>query len=171
MEAKRIHDGSAASAFREHHRTIYCYLRRKTGDADEAEELAADVFADAVTALRDAGPSESPVLALLYTIAKRRFADSARRRGRRLLHSIPWEAVAGEVAQHPHDEALTGALRRALDRLPPDAAAIVAMKLIQARPFAEISCELGVSEVACRKRYVRGLAMLRAALAEEGFGG
>ena len=44
-------EGLAELAFRRHHAQIYRYLRRKTGDADRAEDLAQQVFADAAAAL------------------------------------------------------------------------------------------------------------------------
>jgi len=147
---------------------MYRYLRCKTGSADEAEELAAEVFADAVSALRDFKPGETPVLALLYTLARRRFADAARRRGRGSLQSLSLGEAADALVEPERDEALTQALQHALGRLPPELGVVVAMKLVQGRRFAEIARDLGVSEAACRKRFERGMRALRAALAEEG---
>ena len=70
--------GSAEAAFRRHYGDVYRYLRRRTGDHHEAEELTQRVFADAAASLDGA---ETP-LAWLYTVARRRFADQARRSGR-----------------------------------------------------------------------------------------
>jgi RNA polymerase sigma-70 factor (ECF subfamily) len=159
---------AADRAFRQYYATIYRYLRRRTGSAEQAEELTAEVFADAASALRRFDPGKAPVLAFLYTIAQRRFADAARGCGRS-VESVPLEDVADLVAEPERDEAVTQALHRALGRLPHELGKVVAMKLVQGRPFAEIARELGVSEAACRKRFQRGLATLRAVLAEEGF--
>ena len=74
-------EGLAELAFRRHHAQIYRYLRRRTGDPYRAEDLAQEVFADAAVAL-SRGERPSSMLAWLYTIAQRRFADEARRRSR-----------------------------------------------------------------------------------------
>ena len=41
------------------------------------------------------------------------------------------------------------------------------MKLIQGRSFSEIADHVGVSEVACRKRFQRALELLRDSLEQE----
>jgi RNA polymerase sigma factor (sigma-70 family) len=167
VDEKNSREDPADSAFRHHYRAIYRYLRRRTESAAEAEELAAEVFADAAAALHEPRSDEPPVLAFLYVLARRRFADAARRRAAS-SRPVSLEDFADELAELERDEALTQALRRALGNLPPELGKVVAMKLVQGRPFAEIARELGVSEVACRKRFQRGLAALRAALSEEG---
>jgi hypothetical protein len=72
-------EGLAEYAFRHHQAQIYRYLRRKTGDHDQAEELTQEVFADAAITLSRMDCRPASVLALLYTIAQRRFADEVRR--------------------------------------------------------------------------------------------
>src|SRR3954467_7659557 len=78
----------AERAFRRHYGQVYRYLRRRTGDHHRAEDLAQQVFVDAVIALRE---TESPTLAWLYTVAQRRFADEIRRNsvGQRLAALQP----------------------------------------------------------------------------------
>src|SRR5262249_26866612 len=66
----------AEGAFRRHYEHVYRYVRRRTHDHHRAEDLTQQVFADAVAGLHE---SSSPTLAWLYTVAKRRFADEARR--------------------------------------------------------------------------------------------
>ena len=73
-------EGLAELAFRRHHAQIYRYLRRRTRDADRAEDLAQEVFADAAAALGTGDWQPASMLAWLHTIAQRRFADEARRR-------------------------------------------------------------------------------------------
>jgi sigma-70-like protein len=71
---------------------VYRYLRRRTKNADDAEELTQQVFADAALTLSrmEAGPGS--LLGLLYTIARRRFADEARRNGYR-DERVPLEGI------------------------------------------------------------------------------
>jgi len=152
----------AERAFRRHYGQIYRYVRRRTGDHHRAEELAQQVFADAAASLReDAG---SPALAWLYTVAKRRFADEARRSARSL--DAPFAVVPAEARQYGVDVA--SALRAGLAALPEGQNDVVVLKLLRGLRFAEIGRVLGISEDAAKMRFVRALEALRTELAERG---
>jgi RNA polymerase sigma-70 factor, ECF subfamily len=148
----------ADDAFRRHYAEIYRFVRRRTGDHHRAEELTQQVFADAAAALRADG---RPPIAWLYAVARRRFADAARRNAR-----APAALDAPAVADY--GPRLVDALRAALERLPEAQREVVVLKLWRGAPFAEIARLLGVSEEAARMRFSRGLAALRAVLIEEG---
>jgi RNA polymerase sigma factor (sigma-70 family) len=150
--------GSAEAAFRRHYGDVYRYLRRRTRNHHEAEELAQRVFADAAASLDGA---ETP-LAWLYAVARRRFADEARRAGRTV------ELVETPAAEASHGPATARAIRGALAKLPPDEREVIVAKLLQGRPFAEIARRVGASEAACKMRFVRGLRRLRTFLEQEG---
>jgi len=72
----------AETAFRPHYRQVYSFVRRRAESDAEAEDVTAAVFADAAEALGRFRPGPSPVLAWLYTVARRRLIDEARRRSR-----------------------------------------------------------------------------------------
>jgi RNA polymerase sigma factor (sigma-70 family) len=152
----------AERAFRRHYGQIYRYVRRRTGDHHRAEELAQQVFADAAASLReDAG---SPALAWLYTVAKRRFADEARRSARSL--DTPLAVVPAEAREYGVDVA--AALRAGLAALPEGQNDVVVLKLLRGLRFGEIGRVLGISEDAAKMRFVRALEALRTELAERG---
>jgi DNA-directed RNA polymerase specialized sigma24 family protein len=113
-------------------------LRRRTTSRDHAEELTQQVFADALIAISrmDAGPGST--LGLLYTIARRRFADDARRNGPR-AEQVRLEDVAEELAAPDGRNELTHGIRDA----------------------AEVACLLGGSEAAAKMRFHRALGALR----------
>jgi len=102
----------AETAFRRHYGQVYRYLRRRTRDHYEAEELAQRVFADAAASLASASP-DAPLLAWLYTVARRRFADEARRLARERGRDVA--PSAGELE---HGPATARAIGAALARLP-----------------------------------------------------
>jgi len=150
--------GSAEAAFRRHYGDVYRYLRRRTGDHHEAEELTQRVFADAAASLDGA---ETP-LAWLYTVARRRFADQARRSGRTVaLGELP----ASELV---HGPATARAIRAALAQVPQAEREVIVAKLLEGRPFAEIARRANATEAACKMRFVRGLRTLRTLLEQEG---
>lgn len=158
----------AAAAFRTHGGTIYRYLLRRTRRADRAEELTQEVFADAASALASFRPGPTPVLGLLYTLAQRRFADAARRDARRIVSVARVEDLVDRLPGVEYDPSVASALRAALRRLPPELAAVAAMRLVQGLPFPEIAARVGASEVACRKRCQHALEELRSSLEREG---
>jgi RNA polymerase sigma-70 factor (ECF subfamily) len=149
---------AAESAFRRHYDHVYRYLRWRTHDHHRAEELTQQVFADAAASLRETG---GPPLAWLYTVAKRRFADEARRRGA-LVSAVPKpEATA-------YGPAVAAALQTALERLPEGQRQVVVLKLLRGARFAEIGAALGLTEAAAKMRFVRALEALRTELEGEG---
>ena len=156
-------NGVVEGAFRRHYGHVYGYLRRRLGDPERAEELTQDVFAAAVAALPPERPGDPPVLAWLYAVAKRRFADEARRRGRerRFGALLSTQATADY-------EPIAGALREALAALPGGQSQVVLLKLVRGLTFAEIGAEVGLTEAAAKMRFVRALERLRAELSERG---
>src|SRR6266511_1465170 len=64
--------------YAEHHRAIFAYLLRRTGDVQSAEDLTQEVFADAVATLPRVFQPHRPLLPWLYTVARRRAIDAAR---------------------------------------------------------------------------------------------
>jgi RNA polymerase sigma factor (sigma-70 family) len=153
----------ADQAFRRHYGQLYRYLRRRTGDHHRAEELAQQVFTDAVASLRETG---SPSLAWLYTVAQRRFADEVRRveAGRRAA-ALTSVAPAHEAEYGPD---AAGAIRAAIGRLPEGQRQVLVLKLLRGARFAEIGAALGTSPEAAKMRFVRALEALRGELEEGG---
>lgn len=160
-------EGLAELAFRRHHAQIHRYLQRRTGDPDRADDLVQEVFADAAAALSRDDWQPSSMLAWLYTIAQRRFADEARRRSRSPA-SVRLDDFVEELAAPEYASDAGRALRESLARLAPGERRVIAMKLVRGCSFHEIASELNVSEAAAKMRVQRALATLRADLAQQG---
>jgi RNA polymerase sigma-70 factor (ECF subfamily) len=107
--------------------------------------------------LRDTG---SPPLAWLYTVAKRRFADEARRRSRLELH--------GEETLPEYGAEAGLAISDALAALPEGQRQVVVLKLLRGARFVEIAQLLEVTEAAAKMRFVRALEALRVELERKG---
>jgi RNA polymerase sigma-70 factor (ECF subfamily) len=152
------------SAFREHRRAIYLYLLRRTGDADRAEDLTQEVFAEAAAALPSLFVDRRPLLPWLYTVARRRAIDAARKD--RLVACGSLEDVSVDPAEPVAD---LGIVVQALRTLPAAQRAVVLMRLFEGRSFAEIAVALGAAESACRMRFSRAMRTLRGSLEQAGF--
>ncbi len=148
---------SADHAFRRHYRDVYGFVRRRTASPDDAEEITAEVFEAAVAGLDRFEPGPTPVLAWLYTVARRRLVDESRRRAR-----LPVAMLDDEAVEYGPD--VTAALRRAIDGLPDAQRLVVVLKLIHGWTFREIAARQGSSEAACKMRLSRALDRLRTEL-------
>jgi RNA polymerase sigma-70 factor (ECF subfamily) len=151
----------AEQAFRRHYRDVYGFVRRRSATPTEAEDITADVFAAAVAGLDRFEPGTTPVLAWLYTVARRRLVDEARRRER-----APLAPVEPPPADYGSDVA--AGLRRAIDSLPDGQRTVVLLKLVHGWHFSEIADRQGLSEAACKMRFARALDRLREELEQEG---
>lgn len=150
------------SAFRRHYGTVYRYVRRRSRSHEQAEDLAQEVFAAAAAALPSENVGDPQVLAWLYTVAQRRFADEVRRKA----HEPPVALVAEPTVEYapPVAAAITAALRR----LQPDQQRVLALKLLRGLPFSEVGTELGLTPAAAKMRFGRALRALRVELRKEG---
>jgi len=86
-------------AFRRHYGTVYRYVRRRSRSHEQAEDLTQEVFAAAAAALPSEDVGDPPVLACLYTVAQRRFADEVRRRGHEEVDSMNGRGIRGQAVE------------------------------------------------------------------------
>jgi RNA polymerase sigma-70 factor (ECF subfamily) len=160
-------EGVIENAFRLHRTEIYRFLRRRTKSSDQAEELTQQVFADAALTLSGMDASPASLVGLLYTIARRRFADEARRNGHR-GERVPLEAIDDELPAPEYGSNLAHAIREAIAQLPDEQRRVVCLKLIEGCSFAEIASLTGATEAAAKMRFQRGLAAVRRELERQG---
>ena len=156
-------NGVAEGAFRRHYQHVYGFFRRRVRDPHRAEELTQDVFVAAVAGLPKAKEGDPPVLAWLYTVARRRFLDESRRLSR---EHRPNDLPARTTSDY--GPFVAWELREALGELPRGLSQVVVMKLLRGMTFAEIGVEVGLTEAAARMRFKRALEALRAELIERG---
>jgi RNA polymerase sigma factor (sigma-70 family) len=153
-------DELAEKAFRRHYGQVYAFVRRRSASEADAEDIAAEVFADAAKALDRFRPGASPVLAWLYTVARRRLADEARRRSRVTPLAVH--------APREYGRDVAAVLQRGIAELPESQRAVVVLKLIEGRSFREVAERLGTSEAAAKMRLARAVERLREHLEKEG---
>jgi RNA polymerase sigma factor (sigma-70 family) len=155
-------DDPLAVSYRRHFDDVYRFVRRRATAAD-AEDLTQEVFAAAAVALADARVEAPPPLAWLYTVARRRLVDLARRAS--LVEPAANERPSEERTYGPQ---VGRELAAAFARLTDAQRRVIALKLFDGRSFAEIAALLGSSEGACKMRFSRGLATLREELERKG---
>ena len=151
---------------REQYREVLRFVRRRVRSGETAEEVTQEVFADAATTLARSSTAAQPSLAWLYTVARRRIVDEARRRTR--TPTVPLELVDDPTQPDRYGEGVARALRAGLESMPEGQRLVVTGRLLRGRGFADLACELNLSEEACRMRFMRGLQHLRSVFEEEG---
>jgi RNA polymerase sigma-70 factor (ECF subfamily) len=162
-------DDPAGTAFRRHYAQVLRYIRRRTDSAEEAEDLAQAVFADAAERIGDFKPGAPPVLAWLYTVAQRRLVDRARVASRRPQTIAQLDALRLEpLADDTYGPGIAAALSEAIAALSAGQREVVVLKLLEGRSFAEIARRVGASEAACKMRFARGLEALQLDLERRG---
>lgn len=149
-----------------HYRRLLRFVRRRVASAEDAEDLTQEVFANAAASLADREVG-SPTLAWLYTVARRRIVDEARRRAR--SQTVSLELVADPAAaEDRYGAEVARTLDAALSTMPEGQRLVVLGRLIQGRSFAAIGRELGLTDEACRMRFMRGLRHVQDEFTKEG---
>jgi RNA polymerase sigma factor (sigma-70 family) len=164
-------DPEAFAAFYDRYeRAVVGYMVRRTGDAELAADLTAEVFAAALGAAPRYHPRAPSAAAWLFTIAHNTLAKS-RRRGRveaaarrRLGIGEAVRYGAEELAAVERAGADEGWALELLERLPREQRDAIRARILDERPYEEIAGELQTSELVVRKRVSRGLSRLRAEL-------
>jgi RNA polymerase sigma-70 factor, ECF subfamily len=151
---------------------VYAALRRFGLDADEADEVAQEVFLRAWRGLARF-EERSQFSTWLYRIA---FNEAQRRLSRRpppraesdpdrddVVLSLPESPELGPEAQ-TLDREFEGALEQALDELPPDWRAAVVLRDLEGLSTRDAAEVVGIREASFKSRLHRGRMQLRALL-------
>lgn len=152
---------------------ITAYLRDKTRDVQELEDVVQEVFLEAYRGLgrlrdgRRLGP-------WLLGISRHKLTDTYRARARRqenrtdaldkseAAQIVDSAADSAEVAQRHQDRE---ALENALNQLDDKFRVVIGLRSMEEKSFPEIARMLAISESAAKMRFERGLAKLRKSLA------
>jgi RNA polymerase sigma-70 factor, ECF subfamily len=169
------HDPEAFGTFYcRHEKAMLLYFLRRTGRAEVAADLTAEVFAAALESSKRFRPGKAPAAAWLYGIAKNKLAASQARgrveeRARKKLGTEPLlltdEAIerVEQLADQAQEAEILG---RLLDGLPAHQQEAIRQHVLEGLSYDELSTELRCSEAVVRQRVSRGLRSLRLQLKE-----
>ncbi|WP_122666429.1 sigma-70 family RNA polymerase sigma factor [Pseudomonas viridiflava] len=152
--------------FGEHHSWLLCRLRARLGCRHDADDMAAETFAQ-VVALRDPAGINEP-RALLTTIAKRLVFASWRRRDleRAYLESLARQPFAYEPSAEEQAQALEAlsTLDQILQGLSPIGRSAFLYSQLDNLTYAEIGQRLGISAPRVHQYIVKALGLCYLAL-------
>lgn len=141
------------------------FLRRISGDAALADDLAQESFVKAHGALHQLSTPEK-ARSWLLGIAYRTHADHARKavRRRELREGLAEPSFECSAPAVPSGQTLD--IERAMDSLPPDCRAVVLLCLLHSMSHAEAAAATGFPIGTIKSHVARGKARLRDALAD-----
>lgn len=136
---------------------VYAFVARRVSSREEAEDVTAEVFHQALAGLANFAWQGRPFVAWLFGIASHLLARR-------------WQGIGGRI-EVPADELETigvsgDAERQALfaqlvDRLPGDQRHVIRRRFLDQKSVREIALELGRSEGAIKQLQFRALTTLR----------
>jgi RNA polymerase sigma-70 factor (ECF subfamily) len=159
IEAAQQDPSRFAELYESNFHRVYAFIARRVRDRNEAEDITAEVFRQALMNLGRFEWRGVPFAAWLLRIAANTLADRWQRASRSVevtvdsLEKVTARAEA-EVERH-------AMLFQLVDRLPADQRLVIIRRFVDQKSLHEISQELGRSEGAIKQLQFRALETLR----------
>ncbi|MEJ7605811.1 MAG: RNA polymerase sigma factor [Bryobacteraceae bacterium] len=162
LQVRAGHVGKMAELFERHHRPVFNYFYRVTGNPSLAEDLVQDVFLRMLK-YRDSYQPRTSFPAWMYQVAKNAHIDAIRKR--RLETFWKEDAPEPRSSEVPAEERLaaeqdTVLLRQALASLPADKREVLVLSRYQNLKYEEIGQVLGCDANAVKQRVFRAVRAL-----------
>jgi RNA polymerase sigma-70 factor (ECF subfamily) len=163
IEAAQLDPSRFAELYESNFHRVYSFVARRVHDRDEAQDVTAEVFHQALKNLGRFQWRGVPFAAWLLRIAANALADRWQRAARGL--EAPAEDLLEDRLESATGEA-PAVERRAMlfqlvDRLPADQRLVVVRRFVDQKSVREIAQELGRSEGAVKQLQFRALENLR----------
>ncbi|MGH6949874.1 MAG: RNA polymerase sigma factor [Vitreimonas sp.] len=146
-----------------HQAAVRAFLRRLVGAYADADDLAQETFARAWEVL-DRYDGSSRLRTFICGVAFQYWRRARRAQSRRQAREDAYAELADTETEPPRRAAQRLALRRAMDDLPEDQRAVLALCLGQEFTHAEAAEALGLPLGTVKSHVTRGRARLQAAL-------
>ena len=153
-----------SEVYRRHVQQIYAYVFYRLHDQHKAEDLASQVFVEALEGIDRYRYTGRPFLAWLYRIAHNITVDYVRRERRAPFSSVDPEQVPG--ADSTDSVAMSTDVLSALAGLRPEQQQVVILRFVEGLASSEVAAVMGKSESAVKALQVRALQALRKFLAD-----
>ena len=155
--------------FREHQRSVYCWILRMVRNAATAEDLTVETFWRIHRAREQFDPGR-PFAPWARRIATHAALDWLR--AQRPEVELTAEMAGGLPSRSAGDPGIAEEIRRhtalAFARLPPKLRVAAVLAVVEEQPYQEIAAALGVTVAAVKLRVFRALRLLRKDLEQQG---
>ena len=157
IEAAQQDPAHFAELYENNFDRVYAYVAHRVRDREEAQDLTADVFHQALASLPRFEWRGLPFAAWLLGIAANVVSD----RWQRLARHVDVAADRLEQAGIEDQVERRAMLYELVDRLPPDQRRVIILRFVGQKSLAEIAADLGRSEGAIKQLQLRALQNLR----------
>jgi RNA polymerase sigma-70 factor (ECF subfamily) len=158
IEAAQHEPARFAELYEQNFARVYAFFARRVTTREEAQDLTAEVFHQALASIGSFKWQGTPFIAWLYGIAAN-------------VLSSHWKKLGRNVAPEEIDFSDDGngierrvMLAELVELLPPDQRVVVVQRFVKQRSIREIAEDLGRSEGAVKQLQLRALENLRARL-------
>jgi RNA polymerase sigma-70 factor (ECF subfamily) len=160
----KLRDAAVWSAWHdEHYPVLYRYAYARLRRHEDAEDVAAQVFVEALKGIGRYRYTGRPVLAWFFGIASHLVSRRLRERAR--LDGLPDNETASSTESVDENARLTRVvLHEALDRLKPEQREVLILRFLVGLPTREVATLLSKSEAATYSLQVRALGAMRRAI-------
>jgi RNA polymerase sigma-70 factor (ECF subfamily) len=157
--------------FESHYRSVFAFVRYRLRNADEAEDIASQVFEVAYTRADQFDFRGAPIQAWLLGIARNLVRDHVKKLGRRGANEALDEASADPAPDRTEAVDLQHDLRAAMRCLTEDQQEVIALRFLLDRSVADTASLMNRSEDAVKQLQRRALAAMYHSLAQAGYPG
>jgi RNA polymerase sigma-70 factor (ECF subfamily) len=159
VEAAQKDPGRFGELYENNLERVYAYIARRVGNREEAQDLTAEVFHQALANLARYEWRGLPFAAWLLRIASNAIADSWKSKAREQGNPSSDELLSHDI--HMEDVEQRAKLFRLVTTLPSDQRRVIEMRFAQEKSIREIAKELGRTGGAVKQLQFRGLETLR----------
>ena len=163
VEAAQKDPSRFAELYENNFERVYAYIARRVGNREEAQDLTAEVFHQALANLARYEWRGLPFAAWLLRIASNAIADSWKFKAREQGNPSSDEPLSHDIDREDIEQ--RAKLFRLVTTLPEDQRHVIAMRFAQEKSIREIAKELGRTDGAVKQLQFRGLETLRDQLA------
>jgi RNA polymerase sigma-70 factor (ECF subfamily) len=160
IEAAQRDPALFAELYKRNFHAVYAYVSRRAASREEAEDVTAEVFHQALANLKRFEWRGAPFAAWLMRIASNAMADRWRLQARE-GGDPPAEELSDDRMGNVEQRA---ALFQMVDRLPDDQRRVIVARFVEQKSIREIAQDLKRTEGAIKQLQFRALEKLRASM-------
>ena len=167
IEAAQRDPACFAELYENNFERVYAFIVKRIHDREQAQDLTADVFHNALKNLARFEWRGTPFAAWLYRIAANAISDHCKRAAQ--LKAMELREIPEHDPSFDTDLAETehcARLFKLVEKLPGDQRRVITMRFADQKSIAEIAREMGRSEGSIKQLQFRGLQSLRTMVGE-----
>ncbi|HET8826439.1 MAG TPA: sigma-70 family RNA polymerase sigma factor [Terriglobales bacterium] len=158
IEAAQSEPARFAELYDQNFARVYGFFARRVSSREEAQDLTAEVFHQALASIRRFKWQGAPFIAWLYGIAANVLSKHWAKQGKHVEEELTdLSSMGGEIER-------SVMLAKAVETLLPDQKHVIVRRFVDQKSIREIAQELGRSEGAIKQLQLRALENLRAKL-------